>query len=447
MAHTIADREAGYAYTVRSAVTLLREDGRGPLARSAARRGIAETLEALRNRGAVTAARQVFNDRYRALASEHSERERAEIRPRGIDGEAEQGRPLGRREPAAQPPELWVVELAEGAEPKEVAEELADDAELFEAAWVPSPRYPCADLSAPGGDPMRPSQWALDRIRLAEVRAHHRFVEPRDRRVTIVDTGMEGDHPDLAGIDYDNLVQGESDRDYHGHGTAVAGVIGAVRGNAEGIEGICEADTRMLKAFPWTRIAPWDAAAFYRALGIAAETPSHLVNLSFAGTAWDDGETILVDRLLDAGVIVVAAMGNEGETGNPTLYPAALAEGRDVIAVAAVDDQDRPCAFSSRGPHATVAAPGSSIRTCVPRTANYYSQSANGYDYLEGTSFAAAIVSASLAIARAAGVVDGPGSAKRLLERTAVPTAGQAVGEHLETVGFGVIDVLALLDD
>ena len=98
-------------------------------------------------------------------------------------------------------------------------------------------------------------------------------------------------------------------------------------------------------------------------------------------TLWSDGA---VADAVSAGVVVIAAVSNAGSTR--AVYPAAYP---DVVAVAATQGR-RLAAFSDRGRSVDVAAPGVGLRAAVP----------GGYARVDGTSFAAALVSGQAALVR-----------------------------------------------
>jgi subtilisin family serine protease len=133
---------------------------------------------------------------------------------------------------------------------------------------------------------------------------------------------------------------------------------------------------------------------------------------------------------LARGCVLVAASGNNGEETRywPAAYPG-------VIAVGAADDKRRPTAFSTRGEHVSLCAPGERILTC----------GITGYQTGTGTSFAAPFVAATAALlcaraARRAVPIDGS-IVEALLKQTAQPFAGGAVAG----CGAGILDAAAAL--
>ena len=88
------------------------------------------------------------------------------------------------------------------------------------------------------------------------------------------------------------------------------------------------------------------------------------------------------EDVIAAGVVVIAAMGNEYEEGNPTEYPAAI---REVCAVGATDELDKRAPFSNTGRHIDLVAPGVDILSTTP-TFNYDGDGEQEYDAWDGTS-------------------------------------------------------------
>jgi subtilisin family serine protease len=312
---------------------------------------------------------------------------------------------------AAEPPSTKVVRHAQGlttlkVEPGRNAAQLARDLMAdpqVEYAYVPAVKHPAArrpvsrrkKAQAAGPDPLAARQWSHGAVHIHEARARAGFRDATEVLVAIVDSGVDRNHPDLkANIAHftNFLAPDEDDRDYSGHGTHVAGIIAAVINNNLGIAGLCKAKLAVLKALP-RRGGAWNATAYYRALAQPLEIGARVLNLSLGGGI-DPGERDVILDLLEGNVVVVAAMGNEFEEGNPKSYPAAY-EG--VIAVGATDEVDRRASFSCTGPHIALVAPGERILSTVPR---YPSELAatTSYDSWPGTSMAAPHVAAAAAL-------------------------------------------------
>jgi subtilisin family serine protease len=311
----------------------------------------------------------------------------------------------------AEPPSPKVVRHAQGltslkVEPGRNAAQLARDLmadPAVEYAYVPAVKHSLAARrtakgrkgKATGPDPLAARQWSHAAVRIHEARKRARFKEATGVVVAIVDSGVDRNHPDLAAniAHFSNfLAPAEDDRDYQGHGTHVAGIVAALINYNVGIAGLCKARLAVLKALP-RRGGEWNATAYYRALAQPLEIGARVLNLSLGGPI-DPGERDIILDLLEGNVVVVAAMGNEFEEGNPKSYPAAY---DGVIAVGATDEVDRRASFSCTGRHIALVAPGERILSTVPRYPSELAETTL-YDSWPGTSMAAPHVAAAAAL-------------------------------------------------
>lgn len=255
---------------------------------------------------------------------------------------------------------------------------------------------PARWLLATGPDPMRNQQWSL--------RATNWFQAKRpdveSLTVGICDTGIDEKHPDLAGVAVTYAHPGTKPTDLAGHGTHVAGIIAAETNNEIGIAGVANCGLHMWKVFgdePVNGRFLVDPDLFADALRDAATSGIVALNLSLGGTRASQGDRILIRRLVDAGVLVVAAMGNDFKLGNPTMYPAAY---DDVLAVGSIAENRERSDFSNTGDHIGLCAPGSNILSTVPRSRSAFRKE-HGYASWSGTSMAAPHVAAAAALVAA----------------------------------------------
>lgn len=247
-----------------------------------------------------------------------------------------------------------------------------------------------------------------------------------DILVAVVDTGIDSSHEDLAeGIfGAETTVPanyyGEWEmfppeyrgtQDNLGHGTHVAGILGA-RQNAFGCTGIAP-DCQIFSVKALERSgsqgrgrSSWVAAA----INLAVEQGADIINLSVGGTTVKD-ELLLtsVQKALDAGICVVCAAGN---TSSPVLiYPGAY-EG--TVSVSALKPQGDLVTFASgysnSGNWIDFSAPGSNILSTVP----------GGYELKTGTSMACPILSGALALLFSADPLLTTEQAYRILQESAL---------------------------
>jgi subtilisin family serine protease len=344
---------------------------------------------------------------------------------------------------------LTSLKVGAGTDTARLVRDLMDDPAV-EYAYVPAVKHPMAarrstsrpkKAKATGPDPLFSRQWSHAAVRIHEARKRKGFRDAMEVLVAIVDSGIDRKHPDLAKmIDHftNFLAPAEDDRDYRGHGTHVAGIVAAVINNSIGIAGLCKARLAVMKALP-RRGGAWNAAAYYQALAKPIELKARVVNLSLGGPI-DPGEKDIILDLLDAGIVVVAAMGNEFESGNPKSYPAAY-EG--VIAVGATDEADRRASFSCTGRHISLVAPGERIVSTVPRYESEYAATTM-YDSWPGTSMASPHVAAAAALLLAKNPRLTPAQVKTRLCNTADKVSWQKKRPD-EHYGWGRLNVARAL--
>jgi serine protease len=237
--------------------------------------------------------------------------------------------------------------------------------------------FPMASIGGAPNDPSFVHQWNLRRFGVEGGWAIADGITPphRDIVVAVIDTGVATDHPDLAGRlvpGYDVKENNPEVRNCIDHGTHVAGIVAAARGNGEGIAGVA--------SVPWVKVLPvkaWPTSdrtlgttvddvvrAMRWAAGLSVTDlpinphPADILNLSLGGSGTEASRALsdAVKDVNDAGVAVIAAAGNNGTSSNPAiLYPAAAV---GAIAVGSVDFDYRRSAFSNFGPELSLMAPG-----------------------------------------------------------------------------------------
>ena len=170
--------------------------------------------------------------------------------------------------------------------------------------------------------------------------------------VAVIDTGVDYNHQDLAanifqntadcnnnGVDDDgnghiddchgiDAVNGDSDpMDDHGHGTHVAGIIGAVGNNGIGVAGVawnvkilpCKFLDATGSGFLSDAIACLDYVAAMKDRGVNIVA----TNNSWGGGSFSQALSDAIDAQMQRGILFVAAAGNDGLEGSPKNYPAA----------------------------------------------------------------------------------------------------------------------------
>ena len=244
--------------------------------------------------------------------------------------------------------------------------------------------------------------------------------------VAVIDTGVNVNHPDLAGntvAGYDFVTGQTNVVDLAGHGTAVSGCIAAVTNNGVGTAGI--SGLANIKIAPYRTGGEYsgdtqlDVAYICAAILKAAERPEvKVINMSFGGYGTFSSLAVAVNEAVSAGKVVVASSGNEGESWNARVgqysYPASYDH---VISVGAINKDNTRSSFSQYNDQVDLCAPGQSVLT------TYRS---GGYEYASGTSFSSPIVAGACAVLMATDASLDAGAVETILKNTALDlgTAG-----------------------
>ncbi|MER5534858.1 type VII secretion-associated serine protease mycosin [Streptomyces mirabilis] len=281
---------------------------------------------------------------------------------------------------------------------------------------------------------IRQSEWPLTQFRADDI---WDISKGQGVSIAVIDSGVDAAHPDLkgqilqgAGFIGDPQDQGQTDVSGDSHGTAIAGII-AGTGKANHGNG-------MIGLAPKSKVLPVrvttdgaaDPTVIAEGIKYAADHHTQVINISIGTTTPDPLLREAVNYALGKDVVVVAAAGNEGQNGNPAMYPAAFP---GVIDVTGMDSGGRFWPASDSGPQSTLAAPAADI----------YSTNDHGqYVRADGTSYAAGYVSAAAALVRSAFPHLTAGQTIRRLVTTAqLPSSGG----HDNQFGYGIVDPLAAL--
>ncbi|MBI2836567.1 MAG: S8 family peptidase [Chloroflexi bacterium] len=194
-------------------------------------------------------------------------------------------------------------------------------------------------------------------------------------KVAIIDTGIEYTHPDLAGNyagGYDWVSDDTDPMDDNGHGTHVAGIVGAVRGNG-GVAGVAPgARLYGLKVLNASGSGYWSDVI--SALDWAVKNGMQIANMSLGANSAPRALQTAADKAYASGVLLVAAAGNDGK--GSVSYPARYSS---VVAVAATDTTDQRPWWSNFGSQVELSSPGVGV---------YSTYRGGGYASLSGTSMA-----------------------------------------------------------
>lgn len=237
--------------------------------------------------------------------------------------------------------------------------------------------------------------------------------------VAVIDTGINYSHPDLAanvwinpneiaanGIDddgngviddlygYNAILNSGNPNDDNGHGSHVAGTIGATGNNGVGVVGV-NWNVKLMGLKFLDSKGSGNLASAIKAIDYMIAMKQRGVNIRVSNNSWGGGGYSqplyeAIARARDAGILFVAAAGNEGKDIDAVpSYPASY-DLENIISVGAFDKFGNLATFSNYGPgRVHIGAPGVNILSTVLNA---------GYGSLSGTSMAAPHVSGALAL-------------------------------------------------
>jgi thermitase len=246
------------------------------------------------------------------------------------------------------------------------------------------PNYLVHSVLTPN-DPQWALQWGLAKVR-ADL-AWDLESGTRSVIVAVVDTGIDYLHEDLAAsylsLGYDWVNHDSDPMDDNGHGTRVAGIIGAVTNNGLGVAGLAQVSLMTEKVLDSSGSGTvYDAAqGVIHAVGKGAK----ITNNSYGNYVYSDTLKAAFEFARNQGVLNIAAAGNDNT--NQPFYPAAF--GESVISVAGTDQNDAKYASSNYGDWIELSAPAVDIVSTLP---------GNLYGTFTGTSMSSAFVSGAAAL-------------------------------------------------
>ena len=271
--------------------------------------------------------------------------------------------------------------------------------------------------SALFNDPAISQAWGLKKSDAA--RAWSITKGSKSIKVAIIDTGIDASHEDLKGnlwinpgetgldkkgrdkatngIDDDdngfiddvngwNFVSNNNKlKDNHGHGSHIAGIIGAEAGNGKGIIGIApDVSLMILKYYDPTVSNSDNLKNTIKAIDYAVKMGANVINYSGGGIEYSQEEFNAVKQAEDKGILFVAAAGNERSNSDQYHYYPADYKLSNIISVTALDAKSKVLSTSNYGVETVhLAAPGQNILSTLPD---------NTYGFLTGTSQATAFV-------------------------------------------------------
>ncbi|MEI6528843.1 MAG: S8 family peptidase [Candidatus Falkowbacteria bacterium] len=288
-------------------------------------------------------------------------------------------------------------------------------------------------------DPFYKNQWYLAKIRADS--AWGKISESPDMVIAVIDSGIDINHPDISDNIWHNgkeIAGNNKDDDNNGfaddtngwdfvlnnsnptpkfssgwteagvsHGTMVAGIIAARGNNNQGVAGVTWR-TKIMALRVLNDKGEGKISDVVRAIDYATNNGADIINLSFVNFNYSEAVQEAIKRAHSNGVMIVAAAGNEQAAGEgynidktpiyPACYDGQFGENM-VIGVVATDALDQKAHFSSYGFHCVdIAAPGISFFNTVTPGSDVNNPNKYYDGYWSGTSMAAPLVSASLAL-------------------------------------------------
>jgi len=245
--------------------------------------------------------------------------------------------------------------------------------------------------------------------------------------VAVIDSGVNANHYELKGKVTGLQVTAELGTEPYGnHGTHVAGIIAAKMGNSYMGAGIApDADILSLKVVN-SASGKINNSAVLMAVNLAIAKEVDVINMSLGGYYAIAALQTAIDRAVEQGIVVVAAMGNDGT--NIKCYPGAC---DNVISVSAVDKNGVVAEFSNYGSWGDVSAPGVSI------SSTFAGSNTTG-GWMSGTSQATPVVSGVVALYLSRNPNATPEQVEEALVKASTKAASSDIG--------GIVDAAKLFE-
>ncbi len=281
-------------------------------------------------------------------------------------------------------------------------------------------------------DSVRVGQWQIDML---DAQRAWRVSTGEGVTVAVIDSGVAAGHPDLKGqilpgLDLVRPEGGDGTLDEAGHGTTVAGLIAGRSDDGDGVIGLAPGakvlPIRVLNAKNEYK----NPAVVAEAIVWAVDSGAKVINLSLGSSLESPLLADAIDYAFAKDVVVVACVGNALPGGSSQIWHPAREPG--VLAVTAVRADGRLWGDALTGAETVIAAPGSGLLGARP----------DGYAQVEGTSFAAPLVSAAAALIRSRSPEM---SAANVVQRLISTARDAGLPGRDRRYGFGVVDPVAAL--
>jgi len=268
-------------------------------------------------------------------------------------------------------------------------------------------------------------------------------------RVAVIDTGIDADHPDLAGRVVDTIdVTGEGPQDENGHGTHCASILAGTGAASGGKYRGAAPGALIYSAKVLDRHGQGMMSDVMEGIEWAVDQGVQVISLSLGGSGSSDGADALseiCDAAVEQGVVVCVAAGNDGPGSYTIGSPGAA---RLPITVGACNELDRIASFSSRGPTADgrakpdIVLPGVNITAARARGTTLGDIVDDHYTTLSGTSMATPLAAGICALLLHAEPDLTPEAIKERLRTTAID-----LGADVYAQGTGRADAWRALQE
>ena len=280
----------------------------------------------------------------------------------------------------------------------------AREIHIGKAKITPAPQK---EVSIIMNDPLMKKKWDLEKTNVKE--AWLKFSKGnKNIVVAVIDTGIDTNHPDLKANIWKNpneipnnnkdddgngfiddihgwnfVKNNNKVKDTHGHGTHIAGIIGAVGGNGIGLSGVAPKVSLMaLKYYSPNDNGKNNLRNTVKAIQYAIKNGAHIINYSGGGLDGSEQEKQAIQKAEKKGILFVAAAGNEKSNMDKRKYYPASYQLSNILPVTATDPSDKVLQSSNWGKTVHKSAPGINILSTLP----------NGkYGRMTGTSQATAV--------------------------------------------------------
>lgn len=242
-------------------------------------------------------------------------------------------------------------------------------------------------------------------------------------KVAVLDTGVSS-HEDLSIEESINKTSDSVATDQNGHGTHVAGIIGAKRDNGKGGAGVAP-DATIYNIKVLNANGSGTDSQIYQGIQAAIEKNVDLINMSLGGPGYNQIMQDIITEAYNKGIAVFVAAGNDGIS--TVVYPACYDH---IICVAATDNGNGRADFSTYGSWVDLSAPGVDILSCASEAS---------YKLDSGTSMACPVATGEAAVILSSGMITSSGSGRvdaleSLMKKNVIKVSGSGMGSGITSL-------------